>query len=43
MTFFASFDRCRIAVPYTAISDDSDARAYSTDIRTPDEDNWPTD
>jgi len=31
--FFATFDRCRIAVPCTAISDGSEVRAYSTDIR----------
>jgi hypothetical protein len=41
--FFASFDRCRIAGLYTAIWDGSEVRACSTDIRSPDGADWPTD
>jgi hypothetical protein len=41
--FFATFDRCRIAGLYTAISDGSEVRACSTDIRSPDGADWPTD
>src|SRR6266567_3110298 len=41
--FFASFDRCRIAVPYTAISGGSEVRACSTGIRSPNGASSPTD